>query len=309
MNDVQARGGLPVWDLAKPSWASIWYLDAYTSTAIDGNGLRPAEVEALLDEGRAVGGRALQDYLEVLDHAEAAAWVFGQAGVAGGAPIITLDEVRELHRLATARLWFTATPGQETPAGFRQRDVPPVPGVPSSPPFAAVPDMMEAWVSRVNQVGAYLGAVGHRWQGPRLVGACHAAFERIHPFADANGRTGRLVLNLIMVRLGWPPVVVTAHRRRYETALLRADAGDVDPLAEMIAQAAITSVHVLFPDDTEDTDLLPLSALADETMSLPALRQAVTRRRLEATLDRHGVWRTTRAAVDAYRDARYQRAS
>ena len=63
----------------------------------------------------------------------------------------------------------------------------------------------------------------------------HNEYERIHPFRDGNGRTGRLVLNLILVRGGYPPAIIRKiDRGRYLKALRRADAGDYMPLAEVL---------------------------------------------------------------------------
>jgi hypothetical protein len=177
------------------------------------------------------------------------------------------------------------------------------------PTFPLVPAMLDAWVERVNQLGADLrqGRLPLA-EGPLRVAECHAEFERIHPFLDGNGRTGRLLLNLIMVRAGWPPVVIRKGQcRRYLAALIKADTGDPDPLAEIIARAAIASMNALLPTITETGELVPLSALADQAISLQALHQAALRGRLEASLDQKGHWRSTRQAVEAYKARRYIR--
>ncbi len=75
----------------------------------------------------------------------------------------------------------------------------------------------------------------------------------------------------------------------------------------LIARASVASLHRLLPRLSETTDLVPLRTLADDRISLDALRRAVARRRLDATMDAHGTWRSTRRAVDQYLTSRHRR--
>ena len=96
------------------------------------------------------------------------------------------------------------------------------------PPWPTVAAEITAWVDEVNQLGTDVstGAVAVV-DLPERLATLHAAFERVHPFLDGNGRAGRLVLNLVLVRLGYPPVIVFKRdRTRYLGALDRADHGD-----------------------------------------------------------------------------------
>jgi Fic family protein len=316
MADLRAHGGLPPVEEARPSWSELWHMEVHHSTAVEGNTLILREVQALLDQGRAVGAREIKDYLEVLGYGEAATWVYGQAGAERAwehDQIVALTEVREVHHLAMRHVWGVApnpaAKESESPGSFRRHEIAAFPGGMKPPMFPLVPSMLDGWVSRVNKAGSdLLSGKAALPDGPRMVAAWHAEFERIHPFLDGNGRTGRLLLNLIMVRLGWPPVVILkTQRRRYLAALAKADAGDADPLAEIIARRAIASLNSLLPTISNADDLVPLSALADQSMSLAALRQAAIRGRLQASLDQRGRWRSTLEALEAYKLERYRR--
>jgi Fic family protein len=131
----------------------------------------------------------------------------------------------------------------------------------------------------------------------------------VHPFIDGNGRAGRLVLNLILVRLGYPPVVVFKRQRNaYLAAMQRADRDDFGALGELIARAMYDNLNrFVVPNVAGPARLVPLAALTDEQFTLPALRQAAQRGRLDAVKGTDGVWRSSRTAVDAYRAARHQR--
>ncbi len=131
----------------------------------------------------------------------------------------------------------------------------------------------------------------------------------VHPFIDGNGRTGRLVLNLVLVRLGHPPVVIFKRQRAvYLSAMQRADAGDYGSLGELIARAMIGSLNsFIVPNVAGPARLVPLAALVDKTTTLAALRQAAQRGRLHAVQGSDGLWRSSRKAVDAYQATKHQR--
>ena len=56
---------------------------------------------------------------------------------------------------------------------------------------------------------------------PELLARFHADFEKLHPFLDGNGRAGRLLLNLALVRLGFPPVIILKQQRPHTSPLWR----------------------------------------------------------------------------------------
>lgn len=309
----RAAGGLPSFRQAPDLWEHLWHAEVHHSTAVEGNTLVLREVEALLRQGRAVGAKELKDYMEVSGYAEASRWVFEQTGPERAwhhDDVITVTELRHLHATALGPVWQVSPhpasiPG-ESPGGFRLHEIAVFPGGMKPPTFPLVPAMVDDWLTQVNQFGTQVWAgLTPLQDAPKQLAHLHAAFERIHPFLDGNGRTGRLALNLIMVRLGWAPVVVLkSHRRRYLSALDKADCGNDNPLAELLARASIASLYALLPQMAGDDELVPLTALVNDRIALPALRQAVARGRLEASMDASGVWRASRQNVDAYLNSR-----
>jgi Fic family protein len=310
-------GGLPIASEARQIWDDIWYLEAHNSTALEGNTLALREVEVLLEEGRAVGAKALKDYMEVLGYAEAARWVYGQAIDPGGwstGELLSVTEIRNVHRVLMAKVWEVAphpnATERETPGSFREHDIHPFGGGMQPPPWPEVPSLVVDWVSEVVRLGAGInsGEVEARAVPAELAGT-HSRFERIHPFLDGNGRAGRLILNLLLVRLGYPPAVIFKRQRNaYLDGLDRADKADPAPLAELIARAVIDNLHrFVVPNIAGPARLVPLASLATETMSYEALRQAARRGRLEAEQGSDGLWRSSRRAVIAYERSRFSR--
>ncbi len=88
-----------------------------------------------------------------------------------------------------------------------------------------------------------------------LASLFHHKFEHIHPFMDGNGRTGRMLLNYILLSKNYPPLVIhTKTRKQYLNALRSADKHSLldispeqySPLAQFIAQEMIESYWNIF---------------------------------------------------------------
>jgi fido (protein-threonine AMPylation protein) len=172
------------------------------------------------------------------------------------------------------------------------------------PPWTEVPALVNSWIT---DAGTLAGVDGPEL--PEALAELHARFEQIHPFLDGNGRAGRLVLNLLLIRLGYPPAIIyKGDRSRYLGALRRADQGDLGPLGEFLARAILDNLYkFIVPAVAGPARLVPLPALATAELSANALRVAAIRGRLKAAKAADGTWRSSRAWVDEYIAARYKR--
>ena len=158
------------------------------------------------------------------------------------------------------------------------------------------------WIADVRQVAAAGAPIAE------AIAERHAAFERIHPFMDGNGRTGRLLTNLILIRLGYPPAVIqNRDRDRYLDALRKADHRDPGPLGELIARAIVQNLtRFILPAVAGPAKLLPLESLATRELNVAALRMAIHRGRLRAIQGEDRMWRSSKKWLEEYRASRYQ---
>ncbi|MDQ6920815.1 MAG: Fic family protein [Candidatus Dormibacteraeota bacterium] len=309
MQELRDRlGGLPSPEEAESIWTDIWYHEAHSSTALEGNTLLRREVEVLLNEGRAVGNKELKDYLEVKGYGDAARWVYSNARGSNAwtsGKLLTLTEVRHAHRLAMTPVWEVAphpdASDSEAPGDWRKHDIRPFARGMMPPDHPQVPALVSDWVDAMDRLGDDQARI------PEATAVHHAAFERIHPFLDGNGRVGRLLMNLVLVRLGYPPAIIQrSERKRYLDALARADGGDPAALGELIARAILDNLNrFILPAIAGPAKLVPLEALAGKETSMIALRSAAMRGRLKAIKAADGSWRSSKQWVDEYRQSRY----
>jgi Fic family protein len=197
----------------------------YASNAVEGNTLTLQETMVVL-EGQTVGGKALREHLEAMDHAAAFDYVWT---LATRSDPLALADVRAIHALVT-RNTVPDGAGAWRTVGVRST------GSAHRPPDAfQVPLLMAAWVENANAAFA---------DHPIARAATlHRQFVDIHPFLDGNGRTARLLTNLFLVRHGYiPALLVPEDRLTYYQALEAARADDPDPLVRHLA----TAVHRSF---------------------------------------------------------------
>lgn len=281
-------GGLPRAIEADHILRQIWIDDVHNSTAIEGNTMTRAQVENLVERRRVSAD--LVETLEVEGYARAADWVYREAGRYEGVPV---DVVSQIHKQAMSLVWEVDPPAtRDRPGAWRQGGVR-LRGVSVSLP-AAIPADLEEWsaatLKRGDRHPVVHAAIHHAW------------LERIHPFVDGNGRVGRLVLNFMLVQAGYPPAVILAtQRQRYLQALRMADAGNPNPLAEVIARAVSGALtRFLIPNLAGEAKLVPLSALASRgPYSAIYLRQLVLNGRLRAVRDGR-LYLSSKAWLDEY---------
>jgi Fic family protein len=311
----QRLGGLPSPKESEYVWSDIWHLDAHHSTALEGNTLVLREVEALLDKGRAVGAKPLSEYMEVQGYGTAARWVYAHAVDPGDwhtDGLISIHEIRQVHSLAMTPVWQVAphpeATDREGPGMFREHDIRPFEDGMTPPSWPLVPSRVQDWADEVNAAAAVLNGAD-RGPLPEVLARLHNSFEKVHPFIDGNGRTGRLLLNLLLVRLGYPPIIVLKQQRpAYLSAMQKADGGDYGPLGEILARAMYDNLNrFIVPSLAGPARLVPLATLVDKELSLAALRQAAQRGRLDAIQGSDGIWRSSRKAVGEYQRTKRRR--
>ena len=201
-------------------------LHTYHSNAIEGNTLTLGETKAVLLDGITISGKPLREHLEAVNHREAMRLMERLAEL--DKPLEE-DEVLELHR--------TILTGIQTDDAGRYRAVR-VRVAGSTRVFPnplKVAELMHAFVADINTLDVH----------PVIRAArAHYGLVAIHPFVDGNGRTARLLMNLLLVRAGYPPALLPVEQRgRYYDLLEAANNGDLQPFETYIAEVTKVSLE------------------------------------------------------------------
>ena len=132
----------------------------------------------------------------------------------------------------------------------------------------------------------------------------HHRFVWIHPFFDGNGRTVRLIMNLLLMRDGFPPAIILRNdRKKYYDALNKANNSDYNKLILLVAQAMERSLNIYINtlDDTNDL-CKPISQLIEEA-NLPYGQEYLSLLARKGKLDAYKEgrnWLSTQDSIKAY---------
>ncbi len=194
----------------------------YNSNAIEGSTLSLRETDIVLHYGLTVGGKSLREHLEAINHKQAIDFV---ESLTRSDTSILEFHIRQIHALILKGI-------DDEEAGRYRRGQVRIGGSSLVPPEPiAVPGLMQQLIGWLQNEGQLEVAVVRST-------LAHLRLVQIHPFVDGNGRTARLLMNLLLMREGYPPAVIRSDDRlEYYAALDQADKGTMEPFISLIAVA------------------------------------------------------------------------
>ncbi len=203
----------------------------FESNRIEGNTLTLQETALVVNEGLTIGGKSLQEHLEATNHAEAVDFITALA-----------TNGEDLNRRSLLELHSIILRGIDRENAGRYRNVPVrISGSKHEPPQPwqldkLMEDYFHHYLRQKNSLHPVL-----------LAAEMHERLVSIHPFIDGNGRTARLVMNLILLRNGYTIANLKgdhASRLAYYQALEKVQV-DNDPAVfyQLVADAVESSLH------------------------------------------------------------------
>ncbi len=270
----------------------------YNTNAIEGNSLTLRETFLVVNEGLTVKGKPLKDHLEAKSHQAALEYLYE---LIEHNHRVTLSErlIRQLHQLVMQDV------DREWAGAYRNGPVM-ITGTKHRPPEALEVS------KKMHGLVAWLNANERKMHPIELASQAHHSLAAIHPFFDGNGRTSRLLMNVLLMRRGFPLTIILKNdRKKYYRVLSRADDGDLAPLIQFIAQTIERSLDMylraLEPTTKKSEQYVSLAKLSSSTeYSAKYLNLLARTGRLEAHKDGRN-WVTTMEALTRYEEGRLRK--
>lgn len=222
VDDKQLQMGLQISENSRAlqrAQEEFFYLQIYHTTAIEGNTLSLEQMRSIMETGLAIGGKSVMEHNEVLGLNLALQFINDTLQHRFGK--ITVNDILQIHKRVLGHVDPITAGNLRTTQVFVGGYIP--------PPSVEVNDLMDDFVDWMNsEEAASLHPV-------EFAALAHYKFIYIHPFLDGNGRTSRLLMNLILLRAGYPPVIVKLSQRgQYYETIIQANAGDIRPFIRFI---------------------------------------------------------------------------
>ncbi len=267
----------------------------YNSNAIEGNSLTLKETGLVINEGFTVKGKPLKDHLEAKNQREALDYLYGL--VSDGENYTLSDSlVRTIHQMVvqdTDREW----------AGRYRNSNVFIAGADHVPP-----DALQVG-SEMKELLEWTAEGSGRIHPVEVAAIFHHRFVKIHPFFDGNGRTARLIMNVILMQAGYPLTVILKNdRKKYYNVLAKADKGELKEIVMFIASAVMRSLEIYLKALTPMTEkrekyILLSEAAPGSGYSSKYLNLLIRQGKLEGHKEGRN-WYTTEESVERYKKNR-----
>ncbi|MGO4546067.1 Fic family protein [Paenibacillus sp. 2TAB23] len=206
----------------------------YHSNAIEGNTFTYQETSFFLREGLTVKGKSLREHLEIVNHAEAIDFV--QEGV--NERELTERLIKDLHAI----LFQGVRNIDFSPGEYKKHDnhVLTLSGnIHHYTSAIQVPLEMDNLIKWYDSEKTQMHPI-------QLAALFHHKLAAIHPFTDGNGRVSRLVMNVILMKNGYPPAIIrNENRQDYYSALEKAYHGSPQSIIDLIATEMRHSLELM----------------------------------------------------------------
>ena len=258
----------------------------YNSNAIEGNSLTLRETQLVLREGITIKGKTFNEHLEAKNHEKAIEYLESLIR-----PSYKLKEkdILDIHSLVLKGI-------EEDFAGRYRTGRVRIVGANFVPPnHIKVSELMSDFVKFTNNNPEKLDIIN-------LCAIMHHKFVWIHPFFDGNGRTGRLIMNLWLMKYGYPPAVILKNdRKKYYDALNLANNGNYEKLILIIAQTIERSLDMyLEACDSKSDEYVPLGKLSKKFPYSQEYLSLLARQGKIDAFKQSRNWVSTEAAIKKY---------
>ena len=257
----------------------------FNSNAIEGNTIKLRETQLILERGLTIQGKSLREHLEVRNHPRAIKYLETTTR-----RTLRDQDILTLHQMIMKGIDDGAGRFRTTEVRIAGADFIP-------PPAYEVSHLIENLVDWYNRDPEELRPI-------ELAPILHHRFVWIHAFHDGNGRVARLLMNLALIRSGYPvAVILNVDRSKYYDTLKKADNGDPTSFVNFVASAVERSLDLylraLEPTGKEDR-LLSLSEAAKMTRYTQEYLSLLARKRRIGAVKVGRTWMITQRELRRY---------